>query len=219
VSSPTATASARRNDSRRAAQSRRRAVAARRRRRLTALVAFALVVVVVITLMPLARRAVNDLSLPLAWAPTIRQQAAEKHLDPALVAAVIYAETKFDPRNSSAGAEGPMQLLPSTALDLAHRSGATTFHTSDLNNPTVNIAYGCYYLRDLINTFHGDVTLAIAAYNGGVTNVERWLAEARSDHHRFRIADIPFPETRDYVERVLGARIDYRRTYAAQLGY
>jgi soluble lytic murein transglycosylase len=219
VSSSTATARARRNDPHRGGQSRRRAAAARRRRRLIALLALGLIAVVVVTLMPLARRAVNDLSLPLAWAPTIRQQAAEKQLDPALVAAVIYAETKFDPRNSSAGAEGPMQLLPSTALDLARRSGATTFHTSDLNNPTVNIAYGCYYLRDLIDTFHGSVTLAIAAYNGGVTNVERWLAEARTDHHRFRITDIPFPETRDYVERVLAARADYRRTYASQLGY
>ena len=219
MSPSTATAPARRSSARRTSPSRRQRAAARRRRRLAAVVALGLIAVVAITLLPLARRAVNDLTLPLAWAPTIRQQAAEKHLDPALVAAVIYAETKFDPRNSSAGAEGPMQLMPSTALYLAHRSGGTTFHTSDLNNPTVNIAYGCYYLRDLINTFHGNVTLAIAAYNGGVTNVERWVAEAHRDGHRFRISDIPFPETRAYVDRVLGARADYRRTYAAQLGY
>ncbi len=177
------------------------------------------VVVAALLTLPLARRAVNDLTLPLQYQGIIRQQASKKHLDPALVAAVIYAETKFDPRPSSAGAEGLMQILPQTAEFLAHRSGATTFSPADLATPQVNIAYGSYYLRYLLGVYGGSRVLALAAYNGGEANVNHWLAAARADHRHFRIGDIPFPETRAYVRKVLQAQKDYRRTYPSQLGY
>jgi soluble lytic murein transglycosylase len=183
------------------------------------LVAIAVVGVIVVMTAPLAKKAVNDLGLPLSYSSVIRQQAAAKHLSPALVAGVIYAETKFDARTSPAGALGLMQILPQTAQYLAHQSGGTTFTTADLAEPAVNIAYGSYYLRYLLNHYNGNELLAIAAYNGGITNVDRWLAEARSEGHRFTIADIPFSETRAYVQRVLQAQRDYRRTYAKQLGY
>jgi soluble lytic murein transglycosylase len=200
--------------------SRRRAAARRRRRRIALGVALIAVVGVgAVLLMPLAQRAVNDLGLPLDYPGLIRQEAAQKHLDPALVAAVIYAETKFDPRTSSAGAEGLMQLMPQTAQFLAKRSGGTTFTNADLSTPSVNIAYGSYYLRYLLNEFHGNLVAALAAYNGGDGNVQSWIAEARADGHRLRIEDIPFPETRAYVQRVLQARTEYRHRYAAALGY
>jgi soluble lytic murein transglycosylase len=192
--------------------------AARRRAIFGAGFAGAVILAVVLAL-PLAKRAVNDLGLPLQYSSVIRQQATEKGLDPTLVAAVIYAETKFDPRTSPAGAVGLMQLMPETAMFLAHRSGATTFTTADLATPQVNIAYGSYYLRYLLNEFHGNTVQAIAAYNGGEANVHRWIAEARADGHGLRITDIPFPETRDYVQRVLQARNEYRHKYASQLGY
>ncbi|MGA2011462.1 MAG: lytic transglycosylase domain-containing protein [Solirubrobacteraceae bacterium] len=201
---------------------RRRAAARRRRRTITALCGLALTAVLVVVLMPLAKRAVDEFGLPLAYPGVIRQQAAEKHLDPALVAAVIYAETKFDPRTSSAGAIGLMQLLPQTAEYLARQSGATTFTTSDLTTPQINIAYGSYYLRYLLDEYRGQpnrTVLALAAYNGGEANVDRWVAAARAQGHALRISDIPFPETRAYVVRVLQARQSYRHTYAAQLGY
>ncbi len=183
-------------------------------------VALAVVGVVVVMTAPLAKKAVNDLGqLPLSDASIIRQQAAAKHLSPALVAGVIYAETKFDARTSPAGAVGLMQLEPATALFLAKRSGATTFNTSDLNEPAVNIAYGSYYLRYLLNEYHGKVVLALAAYNGGETNVNRWVSEARAHGRTLTIAAIPFPETRAYVSRVLHAAGEYRRHYAHQLGY
>lgn len=184
-----------------------------------AVVAAALTVVAVVMLLPIARKAVNELGLPLQYQDLIRQQAAQKHLDPALIAAVIYAETKFYPQTSSAGAQGLMQILPQTAEFLAHRSGATTFTTADLATPRVNIAYGSYYLRYLLDVYHGNLKEALAAYNGGETNVDNWVAEAHSRGQHFTIADIRFPETRDYVERVLQARGDYRRTYATELGY
>jgi soluble lytic murein transglycosylase len=215
MSPPTATVASRREAARRA--SARRRSAARRRRWLLIASAIGLLLVAVILAMPLFRKAVNEFTLPLQHQDVIRQQAAEKRLDPALIAAVIYAETKFDQRPSSAGAVGLMQILPQTAEFLAHRSGAKTFTTADLAAPQVNIAYGSYYLRYLLDEYGGSPVLALAAYNGGEANVSRWLAQARG--HRFTIADIGFPETRAYVVRVLQRQRDYRRTYPTELGY
>jgi soluble lytic murein transglycosylase len=175
------------------------------------------VTIAVVLSMPLVRKAVNELSLPLSYSDVIRQQAGEKHIDPALIAGVIYAETKFEPRDSPAGAVGLMQIMPATADFLARRSGATTFTTADLANPQVNIAYGSYYLRYLLNEYHGKVPLALAAYNGGDSNVDEWLADARAHGQTFAVSDIPFPETRAYVNRVLHAQQQYRRKYADQL--
>jgi soluble lytic murein transglycosylase len=204
---------------RRTGADRRRAVARRRRRRGIVLAGTAVLVAGIVLAIPLFRKAVNELTLPLAYSNVIRQQAAEKHLDPALIAAVIYAETKFDPRPSSAGAEGLMQILPGTAKYLARRSGATAFTIADLGTPAVNIAYGSYYLRYLLDQYGGSEMLALAAYNGGMTNVDRWIERARSQGGQLSINQIPFPETRAYVQRVLQAQQDYRHTYARQLGY
>jgi peptidoglycan lytic transglycosylase len=202
----------------RASAASRRRRAARRRLGLLALGVGVLAVTIVVVLsLPLVRKAVNELSLPLRYSDVIRQQAAEKHLDPALVAAVIYAETKFEPRDSSVGAIGLMQVMPETASFLAHRSGATTFTTADLANPQVNIAYGSYYLRYLLDEYHGNLSLALAAYNGGESNVDRWVADAHADGRSLTVADIPFPETRAYVERVLHAQGQYKRKYATEL--
>jgi soluble lytic murein transglycosylase len=217
VSHSTATA-ARRRPPHRAGDARQRREAVRRRRGVLFLAAIVVAVIVVVTAVPVARKAITEFGLPLQYQDVIRQQAAQKHLDPALVAAVIYAETKFDPRPSSAGAEGLMQILPRTALFLAHRSGATTFTTADLATPDVNIAYGSYYLRYLLNEYHGSTVLALAAYNGGEANVDRWVSRVHAAGARFRIRDIPFPETQAYVQRVLQARGEYRHTYPTELG-
>ena len=200
------------------AAERRRVAAARRRRFLTVCGVAALTFAVVLAL-PLFRKAVNEFTLPLSNADIIREQAADKRIDPALVAGVIYAETKFDPRPSAAGAQGLMQILPQTAEFLARRSGATTFRLADLGNPDVNITYGTYYLRYLLDHYRGNTMLALAAYNGGETNVDRWVVDARGQGHSLTVQDIPFSETRDYIQRVLQAQRDYRHNYASQLGY
>jgi soluble lytic murein transglycosylase len=199
--------------------SHRRARPRRRRRALRAIIGLAVFLIALVLLSPLIRRAVNDLTLPLQYQDVIREQAAAEHLDPALIAGVIYAETKFDPRTSAAGAEGLMQIEPSTAEFLAHRSGGYRFRVSDLAKPEVNIAYGSYYLRYLLDEYGGRKVPALAAYNGGETNVNRWLAQARGEGIRFTVSAIPFPETRDYVLRVLQAQKDYRHKYASELGY
>jgi peptidoglycan lytic transglycosylase len=156
--------------------------------------------------------------LPLSDATIIREQAAAKGLDPALIAAVIYAESKFEPRPSVAGAEGLMQILPATAYYLAKLSGGHTFTAGDLATPRINVAYGSYYLRYLLDHYHGDEMLAVAAYNGGLANVDRWQARAEADGGTLTVAEIPFPETREYVQRVINAQRQYRATYSQELG-
>jgi soluble lytic murein transglycosylase len=167
---------------------------------------------------PLLSGGVHRNSLPLSDTSIIREQASDKHLDPALIAAVIYAESKFEPRPSSAGAEGLMQILPETAYYLAKLSGGKRFTVSDLATPAVNVAYGSYYLRYLLDHYHGNEMLALAAYNGGLTNVDGWVARARESGESLTIGAIPFSETREYVQRVMNAQQEYRQTYARELG-
>lgn len=176
--------------------------------------ALALLVVIAMQLGSQARRH----ALPLSEAAVIRRQAAEKHLDPALIAAVIYAESKFEPRPSSAGAEGLMQILPETAYFIAHLSGGSRFTAEDLQTPSINVAYGSYYLRYLLDHYGGRELPAIAAYNAGLSNVDAWSAHAAAGGGRLAVGDIPFPETREYVQRVLAAQREYRASYPAALG-
>ncbi len=190
----------------------------RRGRTLRTLVGLAVGVGLIAVLAPRLEHAVHELALPLRDASVIRQQAAAKHLDPALIAGVIYAETKFDPRRSPAGAEGLMQVLPSTAEYLAHLSGGVSFQTEDLASPAVNIAYGSYYLRYLLAHYGGNEMEAVAAYNAGLTNVDEWVAAARAHGTQLTVEAIPFPQTREYVRRVLNAQRAYRATYPSQLG-
>jgi peptidoglycan lytic transglycosylase len=192
----------------------------RRRRGLKGLVAAVLIVGGLAALFefgPLGD-AVRDITLPLSHEGIIRQQAKAKHLDPALVAAVIYAESKFSDRTSAAGARGLMQITPSTADFIAHRSGGTAFTHDDLATPRVNISYGTYYLRYLLDRYNENTTLAIAAYNAGETNVDQWVRAAGGRDSFNPDHDIPFAETRAYVRRVKEKRKEYRDNYANELG-
>jgi peptidoglycan lytic transglycosylase len=174
---------------------------------------------VVVLVSPLFKHAVEEIALPLRHEDIIRQQARDKGLDPSLIAGVIYVESRFRDQTSHAGAKGLMQILPSTAHDIAQKSGGIAFTEGDLATPQVNIAYGSWYLRYLLRKYDGNEILALAAYNGGETNVDRWRSTAAARGEDFDVAShIPFPETRDYVERVLGARERYREQYGRELG-
>ena len=200
--------------------SRRRATTTIWRRRLVALlVLLSLAAAGAVLVIPFAQRVIEHFELPLRYAGIIRQQAARHHLDPALIAAVIYAETRFRARTSPTGAEGLMQIEPATARFLAHHSGGYAFRISQLGAPQVNISYGTYYLRYLLDAYGGSKVLALAAYNGGETNVDDWLSAARAAHRRFLARDIPISQTRAYVSEVLTEQRAYRRRYARQLGY
>jgi soluble lytic murein transglycosylase len=162
--------------------------------------------------------AVRELTLPLRHEDIIRQQAKEKGLDPALIAGVIYEESRFRDQTSHAGARGLMQITPATARFIARDSGGVAFTHEDLATPQINIAYGSYYLRYLLRRYDGNETLAIAAYNAGETNVSRWVSQAGGADSFDSTRDIPFKETRDYVRDVLQRRADYRDHYARELG-
>lgn len=204
--------------SRQVAMGRRRTARTISRRTLGTLTALAVAALIVVLIASEINHAVSKLGLPLTNADVIRKQAAEKRLDPALIAAVIYAESKFSPRESSAGAQGLMQILPETAYFIAQLSGGSQFTASDLATPSINVAYGSYYLRYLLDHYDGNEMLAVAAYNGGLANVDNWVARARAKGRHLTVATIPFPETRAYVQRVLSAQQDYRASYRRELG-
>jgi soluble lytic murein transglycosylase len=154
----------------------------------------------------------REVTLPLRHEDIIRQQAAEKNVPADLIAAVIYAESRFRDQTSHAGARGLMQITPRTAKIIEGLSGGSTFTTDDLADPDINIRYGTYYLRYLIDRFDGNEIAALASYNAGETNVDAWGGSDLS------FDDIEFEETRDYVDSVLEKRDDYADHYSEELG-
>ena len=145
---------------------------------------------------------------PLHYSEYIRVHAKEHHLDPALMAAVIYQESKFRPSvESSSGAIGLMQRTPSTARGIAIRTGGNAFETRDLYNAEINIRYGAWYLDNLFAKYH-DERLVLAAYNAGQGNVDKWLAHGEP---------IQFAETRAYVARVEHLKGIYAKAWHSQL--
>ena len=146
---------------------------------------------------------------PLPYQQIVRGHAHNYDLDPALLAAVIYQESKFkaDARSTS-GAIGLMQLLPDTAKGIALHTGGSRFRVEDLYEPEINVRYGAWYLRHLLLKYN-DERDALAAYNAGQNNVDRWRRAGRG---------IQFAETRAYVDRVEQLKRIYRRAYGAELG-
>jgi soluble lytic murein transglycosylase len=198
---------------------RRRRGRAVRRRLLLLLATVAAAAVAAAVISPWADKAVQEIALPLRHEDIIRQQAGDKGLDPSLIAGVIYVESRFRDQTSHAGAKGLMQIMPATADYIASKSGGTAFEQGDLATPQINIAYGSWYLRYLLERYHGNEVLALAAYNAGEGKVDEWWRGAASRGETFSVAaHIPFAETRDYVSRVLAARRSYRRNYANELG-
>jgi soluble lytic murein transglycosylase len=190
--------------------------ARRRRRRWLALGSGAVVIGLVAGVMVATGafdKAIQELTLPLRHEDVIRQQAKEKDVDAALIAAVIYSESKFEDQTSSAGARGLMQITPEAADTIARNSDATSFELDDLGDPEINIRYGTFLLKELLERYDGDEVAALAAYNAGPGNADEWGGSGMT------IDDIPFPETRAYVEEVLDKREAYRHKYAKELGY
>lgn len=158
-------------------------------------------------------KAIKELTLPLRHEDIIRQQSREKGVDAALIAAVIYSESKFNDAESSAGARGLMQITPDAAEFIEKQSGGTTFKLDDLSDPEINIRYGTFLLKELLERYDGDEAAALAGYNAGPGNADQWGGSGLT------VEEIPFPETRAYVEEVLEKQREYRREYAQQLGY
>ncbi len=146
---------------------------------------------------------------PLRYEQIVRGHAAHYRLDGALLAAVIFQESKFRAEaRSDSGAIGLMQLLPETAKGIAQRTGGSRFRVLDLYDPEINVRYGAWYLRHLLDRY-GDERLALAAYNAGQKNVDRWLRKGQG---------IAFSETRSYVNHVEHLKHVYRDAYGSRLG-
>jgi soluble lytic murein transglycosylase len=152
---------------------------------------------------------VQRIRYPLRYETIVRGHAQNYDLDPSLLAAVIYTESRFNANaRSQAGAVGLMQLLPETAKGIAVRTGGDKFVVSDLYVPELNVRYGAWYLRHLLDRY-GDERTALAAYHAGQGNVDEWRKQG---------VGIQFPETQTYVDNVEKAKAIYASTYAKELG-
>jgi soluble lytic murein transglycosylase len=152
---------------------------------------------------------------PLDFWPLIRAHAQQRKLDPYMMTALVAQESTFIPDiRSSANAIGLMQIIPSTGRRYARTLGIRRFSPAMLTRPDTNVRLGTAYFSDLVRRF-GDSHLALASYNAGEHQVSRWLAERPGLDREEFIDDIPFPETQNYVKRILGMAEDYRRLYGS----
>jgi soluble lytic murein transglycosylase len=150
--------------------------------------------------MPLA---VHTLLYPSSFGNLIESEAERNGLDPSLISAVIRQESIFDPRIvSPVGAVGLMQIMPYTGEEIARQLNEE-FVLDSLRSPRVNIRYGAFYIRQLLDQFDGNLVLALAGYNGGPHNVKKWYATNKGDVFDMFVEDIAFTETRRYVKKVL----------------
>jgi Soluble lytic murein transglycosylase and related regulatory proteins (some contain LysM/invasin domains) len=175
------------------------------------LIAFAGVALLVVAAVAITRHQPDfmlRIRYPLRYEQIVRGHAKNYDLDPSLLAAVIYTESRFDARaRSDAGAIGLMQLLPDTAQGIAARTGGDAFVVDDLYVPELNVRYGAWYLRNLLNRY-GDERTALAAYHAGPGNVDRWRKQG---------IGIQFPETRSYVAKVERVKKIYAGVYVDEL--
>lgn len=170
-------------------------------------------VIAIVALSDIFEKGIQEVTLPLKHENVIRQQADEKGVDAALIAAVIYNESRFYDQTSHADARGLMQITPQTAEEIEKLSGGSTFELDDLSDPELNIRYGTFYLKHLLNMYDGDPVAALAAYNAGPGNAAAWGGS------NMTIDDVEFPETKEYVKNVLEKQREYRHIYDIELGY
>jgi soluble lytic murein transglycosylase len=161
---------------------------------------------------------IRQVIFPLVYWDLIRKQSQKYDLDPYIVAALIGQESTFDPEiKSTANAWGLMQIVPATGRRLAKSLAIRRFTTASLTNPATNIRLGTLYFSQLVKQF-GGLYYALASYNAGESRVVRWKAERPGMDEDEFIDDIPFPETQNYVKRILGTAEDYRMLYGHDRG-
>lgn len=151
---------------------------------------------------------------PTGYLTQITRYADEFDLDPYLVLSVMRCESSFrSDAVSPAGAIGLMQVMPDTGTWIAHKLDMDDEYTEDLlYEPEYNVRFGCWFLRFLTDRFAGERRHIIAAYNAGHGSVENWLEDPQYTENGV-LADIPYPETARYVERVENAYETYRKLY------
>lgn len=156
---------------------------------------------------------VEKLQYPYKYESIVNKYSKKYNLNPLFVLSVIKVESNFEEKaKSSVGAIGLMQITEETGKEIANKIGYRNFMVNDLYNPEINIEFGCFYLKDLFKEFN-DRDLVIAAYNGGRGNVKNWLRDQKYSKDGDNLHNIPFPETREYVEKVNKAYKMYKKIY------
>lgn len=158
------------------------------------------------------QNSVYKMLYPIRYTDIVEEYAEEYSLDPYLVYGVIKAESNFVHDAHSGVARGLMQITDDTAGWIADKMKLKSFEPEMLDDPESNIRMGCFYLRYLLD-YYKDTELALAAYNAGMGNVNRWLANAEHSADGKTLDNIPFKETREYVERVENYTEIYRERY------
>ena len=139
---------------------------------------------------------------PYKYSEIVNEFSYKYNLDPFLVLAVIKTESNFnEDAESSKGAKGLMQIMDSTGEWIASKVGVDDFNPNMLYEAEVNVEFGCWYLNNLLKEFD-DLSLALAAYNGGSGNVTKWLNDPEYSNDGESLTYIPFKETKKYVDRV-----------------
>lgn len=201
----------------RASLRRVRAARRRRQRRRTFLtiLASALIVLIALGAWALFGRDRADLSrYPMTYAPEIRAAAAEFSLDPAYVASVVLAESSFDAEAvSSVGAIGLMQIMPATGEWIAGKLEDEPFDVQRLYQPEVNLRYGCWYLRFLLDRYDGDMYTASTAYHQGQGRVDQWLEDPQYSQDGRTLTAISSAVTDTYVNRIMESYANYQELY------
>ncbi len=144
----------------------------------------------------------------------VYKYSEENNIDPLLTFAIIKAESNFN-RNikSKSGAIGLMQLMESTALEEAEEVNQEIVVTESLYNPEINIKIGTKYYAKLIKKYNNNMLLALAAYNAGIGNVDKWIQEGIIKEDGSDIENIPFKETNNYVRKIVRDYKIYKQLY------
>lgn len=186
-----------------------------RRRTMLAVLASALVVLIALGAWALIHRGGAPLfdRYPMRYEAEIRQAAAEFSLDPAYVASVALAESSFDAEAvSSVGAIGLMQIMPSTGEWIAGKLDEA-FDAQRLYEPSVNLRYGCWYLRFLLDRYDGDMRTASTAYHQGQGRVDEWLQDPEYSEDGKTLSVISSSVTDTYVNRIMENYAHYQELY------
>lgn len=154
---------------------------------------------------------------PVRYESDITVSAKNYGVDPYLIAAIIRVETNYDPdKRSKKGAVGLMQLMPDTAQWIVEQAGYAKETSSKLHRPDVNIEIGAWYLNSLYNQFDNNMAAVLAAYNAGPGNARKWIQSGLWDGTLDDIGQIPFGETRHYVQRVHYYYSKYAKLHAGR---
>lgn len=154
----------------------------------------------------------------LEYSEYVYQYAEENNIDPLLVFAIIKAESNFNHSiQSSSGAIGLMQLMESTAIEMAKEVKQEIVVKEALYNPEINIKIGTFYYAYLIQHYEGNEYLALAAYNAGMGNVDKWIKEGIIKADGSDLENIPYKETNNYVRKIIRDYKIYQRLYGENL--